>query len=119
MPPFAAARYAPQLRPTSCKVSARIYWQKRAAEQKLPEKLAAYDRSSKMRKTLVAMLCSALMAASSQVATAAQPQAEHHHAGKASLKPAMANEQFGNSSNELPSDATTYSLCGNLPGPCQ
>jgi hypothetical protein len=72
-----------------------------------------------MRKTLVAILCSALMAASSQMAAAAQHRAEHHHARKASLKPAVADEQFRNSNNEPQGDTTTYSLCGNLPGPCQ
>jgi hypothetical protein len=72
-----------------------------------------------MRKTLGAIFCSALIAASSQAAAAAEHRAEHHHARKASFKPAMADQRFLHSNNKLPSDATTYSLCGNLPGPCQ
>ena len=54
-----------------------------------------------MRKTLVTVLCSALIAASSiQVADAA----EHHHIRKASRKPVMVNDQHRNSNNEQPRD---------------
>jgi hypothetical protein len=54
-----------------------------------------------MRKTLVTILCSALLAASSiQVAAAAEHPAEHHNVRKTSLKPTMANERFRNANNE-------------------
>jgi hypothetical protein len=49
-----------------------------------------------MRKTLVTILCSALIAASSIQAAAA---AAHHHTRKASRKPVMANDQHRNFNN--------------------
>jgi len=69
-----------------------------------------------MRKTLVAILCLALLAASSiQVAAAA----EHHKARKTSRKPATVNEQFQNSNNEQFRNSNPYAVCGIFPGPCQ
>jgi Ni/Co efflux regulator RcnB len=70
----------------------------------------------KMRKTLVTILCSALIAASSMQAAAA---AEHHHTRKASRKPVMVNEQYRNSNNERPRDSNVGGTCGLFPGPCQ
>jgi len=74
-----------------------------------------------MRKTLVTILFSALMAASSvQIAAAAQHPAGHHHVRKAiSRAPLLTNDQFRNSNNEQLRDTTVYGMCGNLPGPCQ
>jgi hypothetical protein len=69
-----------------------------------------------MRKTLVTVLCLALIAASSiQVAAAA----EHHNARKTSRKPATVNEQFRNSNNEQLRNSNAYAVCGIFPGPCQ
>jgi len=66
-----------------------------------------------MRKTLVTILCSALIAASSiQAATAA----EHHHARKASRKSVMVNDQYRNSNNEQPRDSNVSCTCGLFPG---
>jgi hypothetical protein len=70
----------------------------------------------KMRKTLVTILCSALIAASSIQAAAA---AEHHHARKAGRKPVMVDYQHRNSSNEQPRDSNVGGMCGIFPGPCQ
>ena len=70
----------------------------------------------KMRKTLVSILCSALIAASSiQVATAA----ERHNTRQTSRKPATVNEQFRNSNNEQLRNSNAYAVCGIFPGPCQ
>jgi hypothetical protein len=69
-----------------------------------------------MRKTLVTILCSALIAASSIQASAA---AEHHHTRKASRKPVMVNDQYRNSNNERPRDSNVGGTCGIFPGPCQ
>jgi len=74
------------------------------------------DTETKMRKTLVTILCSALIAASSiQLAAAA----EHHNARKASRRPATVNEQFRNSNNEQFRNSNPYAVCGIFPGPCQ
>ena len=71
------------------------------------------ETETKMRKMLVTILCSALIAASSiQLAAAA----EHHNARKASHRPATVNEQFRNSNNE---QSNPYAVCGIFPGPCQ
>jgi hypothetical protein len=71
----------------------------------------------KMRKTLVTILCSALIAASSIQAAAA---AEHHHTRKASRKPpVMVNDQHRNSNNEQLRDSNVGGTCGFFPGPCQ
>jgi hypothetical protein len=71
------------------------------------------ETETKMRKMLVTILCSALIAASSiQVAAAA----EHHDARKTSRKPATVNEQFRNFNNE---QSNPYAVCGIFPGPCQ
>jgi hypothetical protein len=73
-----------------------------------------------MRKTLVTIFCSALIAASSiQVATAAQHHAERHHVRKTISRAAVVNEQFRNSNNEQLRDPYVYGMCGNIPGPCQ
>jgi hypothetical protein len=64
-----------------------------------------------MRRTLVTILCSALIAAPSIQATAA---AGHHHARKASRKPVMVNDEHRNSN-----DSNVDGMCGVLPGPCQ
>jgi len=73
-----------------------------------------------MRRTLVTILCSALIAASSiQLAAAAEHHAEQHKVRKTSLKTAMVDEQFRSSNNELPRDGNPYELCGLFPGPCQ
>ena len=70
----------------------------------------------KMRKTLVSILCSALIAASSiQVATAA----ERHNTRQTSRKPAAVNEQFRNFNNEQFRNPNPYAVCGIFPGPCQ
>jgi hypothetical protein len=69
-----------------------------------------------MRKTLVTILCSALIAASSMQATAA---AERHHARKASRRPVMVYDQHRNSNNEQPRNSNADGMCGVIPGPCQ
>ena len=69
-----------------------------------------------MRKTLITILCSALIAASSiQAATAV----EHHHARKASGKPVRVNDQQRNRNSEQPRDSDVGGICGLFPGPCQ
>jgi Ni/Co efflux regulator RcnB len=70
-----------------------------------------------MRKTLVTILCAALIAASSIQAAAAA--GHHHHARKASRKPVMVNDQHRNSNHEQPRDSSVDGMCGVLPGPCQ
>src|SRR5580692_12916081 len=77
--------------------------------QKRPRKRAASIAEIKMRKTLVTILCSALIAASSIHAAAA---AEHHHTRKASRKPVMVNDQHRNSNNEQPRDSNVSGTCG-------
>ena len=73
-----------------------------------------------MRKTLVTIFCSALIAASSiQVAAGAQRHVERYHARKTISRAALVNEQFRNSNNEQSRDSTVYGMCGLLPGPCQ
>ena len=72
-----------------------------------------------MRKTLVTLLFSALVAASSvQVAAAAQQPVGHHRVHKAS-RAALTNEQFRNSNNSQVRDAGVSGMCGLFPGPCQ
>jgi hypothetical protein len=78
--------------------------------------LLEFPTEIKMRKTLVTILCSALIAASPIQAAAA---AEHHHARKASGKPVMVNDQQRNSNNEQPRDSNVGGTCGLFPGPCQ
>ena len=69
-----------------------------------------------MRRTLVIILCSALIAAPSiQAATAV----ERHHTRKASRKPVMVNNQHRNSDYEQPRDSNVGGSCGLFPGPCQ
>jgi Ni/Co efflux regulator RcnB len=70
----------------------------------------------KMRKTIVTILCSALIAASSIQAAAA---AEHHHARTASRKPVIVNDQHRNSNTKQPRDSNFGGMCGIFPGPCQ
>jgi hypothetical protein len=84
--------------------------------QKRPRKRVTSIAEIKMRKTLVTILCSALIAASSIQAAAA---AEHHHTRKASRKPVMVNDQHRNSNNEQPRDSNVGGTCGIFPGPCQ
>ena len=84
--------------------------------QKRPRKRAASIAETKMRKTLVTILCSALIAASSIQAAAA---AEHHHTRKASRKPVMVNDQRRNFNDEQPRDSNVGGTCGIFPGPCQ
>jgi hypothetical protein len=89
--------------------------------QERPRKRAASIAEIKMRKTLVTILCSALIAVSSIQAAAA---AAHHHTRKASRKPVMVNDQHRNSSNEQPRDkqprdSNVGGTCGIFPGPCQ
>ena len=73
-----------------------------------------------MRKTLVPILFSTLMAASSvQIAAAAQHPVGRQHAHKAISRAALTNEQFRNSNNAQLRDTTVYGMCGNIPGPCQ
>jgi hypothetical protein len=69
-----------------------------------------------MRKTLVTVLCSAMIAASSIQAADA---AEHYHIRKASRKPVVVNDQYRNSNNEQPRDSNVGGTCGLFPGPCQ
>jgi hypothetical protein len=110
----------PRIRVIYCKGSARTCKRQSTAEHKLPAKGAANNEEINMQKTLLAILGSALIVASSiQIATAAEHPAEHHKARKTSLRPAMANEQFRVSYNELLRDANPYELCGLFPGPCQ
>jgi hypothetical protein len=84
--------------------------------QKRPRKRSASIAEIKMRKTLVTILCSALIAASSIQAAAA---AEHHHTRKASRKPVIVNDQHRNLNNEQPRDSNVGGTCGLFPGPCQ
>ena len=69
-----------------------------------------------MRKTLVTILCTALIAASSIQAVAA---AGHHHPRNASRKPVTVNGQHRNSNTEQPRDSNVGGTCGLFPGPCQ
>jgi hypothetical protein len=69
-----------------------------------------------MRKTLVTVLCSALIVASSIQAAAA---AEHRHTRKASRQPVTVNDQHRNSTNAQPRDSNVGGTCGIFPGPCQ
>jgi hypothetical protein len=78
-----------------------------------------------MRKTLVTLLCSALIAASS-IEAAAAAKATHRHTRKASRKPVILNDQYRNSNNqyrnpydERPRDSDVSGTCGLFPGPCQ
>jgi hypothetical protein len=74
----------------------------------------------KMRKTLVTLLFSALVAASSvQIAAAAQQPAGHHRVHKATNRAALTNEQFRNSNNSQVRDSGASGMCGLFPGPCQ
>jgi hypothetical protein len=75
----------------------------------------------KMRKTLVTLLFSALVAASSvQIAAAAQQPVGHHRVHKAAVsRTALTNEQFRNSNNSQVRDNTVSGMCGLFPGPCQ
>jgi Ni/Co efflux regulator RcnB len=66
-----------------------------------------------MRKTLVTILCSALIAASSIQAAAA---AERHHARAARRKPVMVNDQHRNSNNEQHRDSNAGGVRGLFPG---
>jgi hypothetical protein len=68
-----------------------------------------------MLRTLVIMLCSVLIAASSIQAIAA---AEHHHARKASRKSVTVNDQHRNSNDEQPRTFNVDGMCGIFPGPC-
>jgi hypothetical protein len=70
----------------------------------------------KMRKALVTILCSALIAASSIQAAVA---AEHHHTRKASRKPVVVNDQRRYRDNEQPRESNVSGTCGIFPGPCQ
>jgi len=82
--------------------------------QKRPRKRAVSIAEIKMRKTLVTILCSTLIAASSiQAAAAAE------HSRKASRKPVMVNDQRRNSNNAQPRDSNASGTCGIFPGPCQ
>ena len=73
-----------------------------------------------MRKTLVTLLFSALVAASSvQIAAAAQQPVGHHRVHKATNRAALTNEQFRNSNNSQVRDNTVSGMCGLFPGPCQ
>jgi hypothetical protein len=79
-------------------------------------KRGAKTTEIKMRKTLVTIVCTALIVASSiQVAAAAQ----RHNARKTSHRPAMVNEQFRNSNNEQSRNSNGSGVCGIFPGPCQ
>src|ERR1700726_4939449 len=82
--------------------------------QKRPRKRAASIAELKMRKTLVAILCTALIAASSIQAAAA---AEHHHPRKASRQPVTVNDQHRNFNTEQPRDSNVGGTCGLFPGP--
>jgi hypothetical protein len=76
----------------------------------------------KMRKSLVTMLCSALIAVSSvTVAAAAERHAGYYHARKTAPRAAVVNEQFRNSYNAQFRDRDSYvsGPCGLFPGPCQ
>jgi hypothetical protein len=84
--------------------------------QKRLRKSAASIAEIKMRKTLVAILCSALIAASSIEAAAA---AERHHTRNASHKPVIVNDRHRNSNSEQPRDSNVSGTCGIFPGPCQ
>jgi hypothetical protein len=69
-----------------------------------------------MRKTLVTIFCSALIAASAIQSAAA---AEHHHARKAARKPVPVSDRYRNSNNQQPRDSDVGGMCGIFPGPCQ
>jgi hypothetical protein len=73
-----------------------------------------------MKKFLVTVFCSALIAASSiQMAAAAQHHAERHHVRNAVSSAAGANAQFRNSYNAQVRDSYGSGMCGLFPGPCQ
>jgi hypothetical protein len=84
--------------------------------EKRPRKRAASIAEIKMRKTLVTVLFSALIAASSIQAADA---AGHHHIREASRKPVVVYDQYRNSNREQPRDSNVGGPCGLFPGPCQ
>jgi hypothetical protein len=76
-----------------------------------------------MRKPIVAILCSVLIAASSiQMAAAAERHATHRHARTTDVGAGRVNDQFRNSYNSSSQQFRgNYSSgpCGLFPGPCQ
>lgn len=68
-----------------------------------------------MRKTLVVLLCSALIAASSNQADAAQ----RHYVRKSSHQSGAVADQRRNAFGEQPRDSNVSGTCGLFPGPCQ
>ncbi|HEY0912627.1 MAG TPA: hypothetical protein VGD75_20595 [Bradyrhizobium sp.] len=72
-----------------------------------------------MRKTLVTIFCSVLIAASSiQMAAAAQHHAARHQVRNA-VSGAATNEQFRNSYASQVRGSNGSGMCGLFPGPCQ
>jgi TctA family transporter len=73
-----------------------------------------------MKKFLVTVFCSALIAVSSiQMAAAAQHHAERHHVRNAVSSAAVANAQFRNSYAAQVRGSNASGMCGLFPGPCQ
>jgi hypothetical protein len=79
-----------------------------------------------MRKPIVTILCSVLIAASSiQMAAAAKRQATPHQVRTTDVRASRVNDQFRNSYNSYNSysqqfrDNYSSGTCGLFPGPCQ
>jgi hypothetical protein len=73
-----------------------------------------------MKKFLVTVFCSALIAASSiQVAAAAQHHAGRHQVRNTVNGAAATNEQFRNSYASQVRGSNASGMCGLFPGPCQ
>jgi hypothetical protein len=76
-----------------------------------------------MRKPIVTILCSVLIAASSiQMAAAAKRQATPHHVRTTDVRASRVNDQFRNSYNSYSQqfrDNYSSGTCGLFPGPCQ
>ena len=73
-----------------------------------------------MRKTLVTIFCSMLIAASSvQMAAAAQHHAARHQIRNTVSGVATPTEQFRNSYASQVRGSNGSGMCGLFPGPCQ
>ena len=73
-----------------------------------------------MRKTLITIFCSVLIAASSiQMAAAAQHHAARHQVRNTVSGAAATNEQFRNSYASQVRGSNGSGMCGLFPGPCQ
>ncbi len=68
-----------------------------------------------MRKSLVRVICSVLLATLPRT----DAVAGHHHTRKASLKPVSITDQHRNAKDEAPGGSDVSGTCGLFPGPCQ